>query len=113
MLLSTEVTANAQFKRVTINGTPVIVYASSTQLAGGVQRGSVWIVAFSRVCTHEGTSIGNPANGIMTCPNHSQQFTASSGTPTGSAGKTSKPLAQYSLQVASDNTVWATGILRP
>ncbi len=113
MLLATEVTADGQFKRVTVSGVPVIVYASSTQLAGGVQRGSVWIVAFSRVCTHQGTSIGNPTSGIMTCPNHGQQFTATTGTPTGSANKTSKPLAQYSLQVASDNTVYATGILRP
>ncbi len=110
--MSTEVTANAQYKRVTVNGTAVIVYASSTQLAGSVQRGSVWLVAFSRVCTHQGTPIGDPVNGIMTCPNHKQQFTASTGTPTGTAGKTSTPLAQYSLQVAADNTVWATGILR-
>lgn len=111
--MATEVTANGQFKRVTVNGVPVIVYASSTQLAGGVQRGGVWIVAFSRVCTHEGTSIGNPASGIMTCPNHGQHFTATTGTPTGTPSLTSKPLAQYSLQVASDNTVYATGILRP
>lgn len=113
MASATDLGANATFVRATVNGVPVIVYASTTQLAGGVQRGSLWIVAFSRVCTHQGTSIGNPANGIMTCPNHGQQFAATTGTPTGTANKTSKALAQYSLQVASDNTVWATGILRP
>jgi len=48
-------------------------------LAGGqsvliVQPTAGQIKAFSANCTHQGTIIGDPVNGVSTCPNHGSRF---------------------------------------
>jgi Rieske Fe-S protein len=72
-----------------------------------VNWGSVYLVAFSRACTHKGTVIDALVNGIMNCSNHGQDFDAATGKPTGTANKTSAGLTQYPLEVRADGTVWA------
>ncbi|MBF6596475.1 MAG: Rieske 2Fe-2S domain-containing protein, partial [Thermaceae bacterium] len=77
---------------------PVVVAAvsSSTAPAGALAHPTVpglYLVSFSRVCTHQGTTIDSPASGLMHCPNHGQDYDLKTGNPTGTAGKTNIPLA--------------------
>lgn len=37
------------------------------------------VKAFDPTCTHEGTQVSAPRNGVITCPNHGSQFDVSSG----------------------------------
>ena len=37
------------------------------------------IKAFSANCTHQGTVIADPVNGVSTCPNHGSRFKAADG----------------------------------
>jgi nitrite reductase/ring-hydroxylating ferredoxin subunit len=104
---ATDLTTDGQYKLVNLAGSAAVVYASATQTSGSVKRGSVYLVAFSRACTHKGTVIDAPVNGIMNCSNHGQDFDAGTGKPTGTANKTSVGLKQYPLEVRADGTVWA------
>lgn len=37
------------------------------------------VKAYDATCTHQGATVGAPANGVMTCPAHGSQFTAADG----------------------------------
>ncbi|KJK52170.1 hypothetical protein UK23_04355 [Lentzea aerocolonigenes] len=37
------------------------------------------VKAYDATCTHQGVTVGAPANGVMTCPGHGSQFTAADG----------------------------------
>ncbi|MEU5696237.1 Rieske (2Fe-2S) protein [Actinosynnema sp. NPDC020468] len=37
------------------------------------------VKAFNASCTHQGTTVAPPVNGVMTCPNHGSQFSATDG----------------------------------
>jgi cytochrome b6-f complex iron-sulfur subunit len=104
---ATELTTGGQYKLVNLAGSAAVVFASATQTTGSIKRGNVYLVAFSRACTHKGTVIDAPVNGIMNCSNHGQDFDAATGKPTGTANKTSAGLKQYPLEVRTDGTVWA------
>jgi cytochrome b6-f complex iron-sulfur subunit len=104
---ATELTTGGQYKLVNIAGSAAVVFTSATQTTGSIKRGSVYLVAFSRACTHKGTVIDAPVNGVMNCSNHGQDFDAATGKPTGTANKTSAGLKQYPLEVRADGTVWA------
>jgi Rieske Fe-S protein len=103
--------ANAEeYKLVTLGERDAIVYASATEIPGSLQWGNVWLVAFSRYCTHKGTKIEEPVDGIMHCPKHGQDYDATTGAPVGPKEKTKKPLKAYALEV-KDNNVWITGVV--
>jgi cytochrome b6-f complex iron-sulfur subunit len=106
---ASELTAADQYKLMTIHGAPSMVYASGSEVTGSVQHGPVWIVAYSRACTHRGTTIDAPSNGQLHCPNHGQDFDASTGQPVGNAGRTNVGLTQHKLEARSDGSVWFAG----
>lgn len=96
---------------------PVVVVAakSASALSGAIPHPTVsglYILAFSRVCTHSGTTINPPGSGLMHCPNHGQDFDYQTGSPTGSANKTSVPLAQFGLEIRNTTEVWAVSVVR-
>ncbi|GIW24348.1 Rieske 2Fe-2S domain-containing protein [Meiothermus sp.] len=96
---------------------PVIVVAakSASALAGAIAHPTVsglYLLAFSRVCTHAGTTINPPASGLMHCSNHGQDFDTKTGNPTGSANKTTVPLAQFGLEIRNGTEIWAVSVLR-
>lgn len=81
-----------------IEGEPVLLLANEPQLSnvGGavkkrfsaVNDGDVILVirisekeftAYAAQCTHMGAEVGMPVNGVMTCPFHGSQYSASNG----------------------------------
>lgn len=93
---------------------PVVVVAVSSPSApaNSVAHPTVaglFLLAFSRVCTHQGTTIDAPANGQMYCSNHGQLYDCKTGAPTGSANKTNLPLTLYTLKILNTNEVWIPG----
>ena len=104
---NSELTTGGQYKLTNIAGGAAVIYASATPVTGSVKRGSVYLVAFSRACSHKGTVVDAPANGLMHCSNHGQDFDVATGKPTGTANKTSVGLTQHPLEVRADGTVWA------
>ncbi|TSA80354.1 Rieske 2Fe-2S domain-containing protein [Deinococcus detaillensis] len=114
ILRPSEALAADGFKLMSVAGDPAILYASKTPVADGVQRGQVWLTVYSRICSHRSTVvIDPPRNQVMTCPKHHQAYDLATGQPTGYVHRTSDPLAQYSLQVRPDQSVWITGMIRP
>ncbi|MBF6596208.1 MAG: Rieske 2Fe-2S domain-containing protein, partial [Thermaceae bacterium] len=118
----TKLSADGQFMVATVATNqganyPVVVVAASSAsaLSGAILHPSVaglYLLAFSRVCTHQGTTIDNPAGGLMHCSNHGQDYDLKTGNPTGSANKTTVPLAQFSLEVRNTSELWVTTVLR-
>ena len=93
---------------------PVVIVAvsSATVPTNALKHPTVaglYLLTFSRVCTHQGTTIDAPANGLMNCPNHGQDFDVKTGNPTGSANKTSTPLPSFPLEIRNTNEVWLGG----
>jgi Rieske Fe-S protein len=56
-------------------------------------------------CTHQGTQIGPPQGGVMTCPKHGSQFDAVSGDVKN--GPAATPLAAVDVRVDGDSVVLA------
>jgi Rieske Fe-S protein len=107
-----ELTENGSYNLVTVDGKSALVYASDQPLENSVQWGALWLVAFSRYCTHRGAKLEEPSGGTMHCPRHGQDFEVTTGNPVGEKDKTRTPLEQYALEVRSDQTVWIIGIAR-
>ena len=61
--------------------------------------------AFDATCTHQGTPVGAPENGTMTCPNHGSQFSAADGSAT--KGPATAPLKAVNVTVSGDSIVLA------
>ncbi len=113
VVASGELTTSGQYKLFKIGRNPIIVYASDTQVENSLHWGEVWLVAYSRSCTHRGTKINEPnAAGLMHCPDHRQDFDTKTGQPVGPIHKAKKPLEQFGLELR-DQTVWLTQIVRP
>jgi Rieske Fe-S protein len=113
VVLAGELNVSGQYKLFKIGRKPIIVYASDTEVENSLKWGSVWLVAYSRSCTHRGTKIREPNDaGIMHCPDHRQDFDTKTGVPVGSIHKTKKPLEQFGLELRSDQTVWLTQVVR-
>ena len=114
VLTASDTLASGDFKLFSLAGDPVILYAGAGQEAGSLKWGSVWLVAYSRICSHRSTVMIDPPQGqTMTCPRHHQAYDLSTGQPTGYRQVTSDPLAQYGLQLKADRSVWITGLIRP
>ncbi len=56
--------------------------------------------AFSAVCTHQGCAVASVANGVIVCPCHNSQFSASDGSVQG--GPAPSALASVAVTVSGD-----------
>lgn len=63
------------------------------------------IVAFNPACTHQGTTVGLPKNGTITCPNHGSQYDPATGAV--KRGPATLPLNKVSVKVDGTNVVMA------
>ena len=63
------------------------------------------VKAFNAACTHQGTIVEAPQDGVATCPNHGSQFQMSDGAPV--KGPASQPLAELSVSVEGDQVKFA------
>jgi Rieske Fe-S protein len=108
-----ELTQSGQYSLFKMGRTPIIVYASDTQVENSLPWGEVWLVAYSRSCTHRGATIREPNDaGVMYCPEHRQDFDTKTGEPVGPIHRAKKPLEQFGLE-QRDQTVWLTQVVRP
>jgi nitrite reductase/ring-hydroxylating ferredoxin subunit len=63
------------------------------------------IMAFSANCTHQGTIIGDPVDGVSTCPNHGSRFKAADGSVLN--GPAGTPLGAVNVTVTGDDITLA------
>jgi cytochrome b6-f complex iron-sulfur subunit len=63
------------------------------------------IVAFDPTCTHQGTTVGTPHSGVITCPNHGSRFKATDGSVVN--GPAAAPLKTIAVKVSGGNVVTA------
>ena|SRR5579859_1914721 len=56
--------------------------------------------AFTAICTHQGCTVSKIENGIITCPCHGSQFSATDGSVKN--GPAQQPLAAKSVSVSGD-----------
>jgi nitrite reductase/ring-hydroxylating ferredoxin subunit len=78
---------------------------ASIPVGGGVVAGNMVITqpaagefkAFSSVCTHQGCSVNEVADGIIRCPCHGSAFSAEDGSVT--TGPATEPLAEMPVKV--------------
>lgn len=74
--------------------------------AGGkalVVRNGQQVKAYNASCTHMGTIIAAPKNGVSTCPNHGSQFDAETGEAV--HGPATQPLGKLTATVEGDQVV--------
>lgn len=67
-------------------------------------------LGFDARCTHQGTTIGEPRDGIMTCPLHGSQFAVDGENlvgPNGGPAGTTADLVEIPVEVQGDNVVRA------
>jgi Rieske Fe-S protein len=109
-----ELTMSGQYNLFKLGRKPIIVYASDTEVENSLKWGDVWLVAYSRACTHRWATIREPNEaGVMHCPEHRQDFDTKTGEPVGPIHRAKKPLEQFGLEQHPDQTVWLTGVVRP
>jgi cytochrome b6-f complex iron-sulfur subunit len=63
------------------------------------------VKAYNAACTHMGTTVEPPQNGVSTCPNHGSQFSTSDGSV--KKGPATKALATIDVKVEGDKVVLA------
>jgi len=61
--------------------------------------------AFNASCTHQGTIVSAPKDGLAECPSHGSQFQVSDGAPT--KGPATTPLAELTVTVEGDKVTFA------
>lgn len=82
-----------------------IVVATPTGMAVLVQPAAGTVKAFNASCTHQGTIVGAPKGGVITCPNHGSQFNAADGSVR--RGPAAAPLAPVDVRVQGTDVVLA------
>ena len=99
------------------SGAPALAKVSDVPVGGGIivnsPKGLVLLVqpapgtikGYDPTCTHQGTTIGTPQGGVMTCPNHGSQFNASDGSV--KQGPAASPLGTVDVKVDGANVVLA------
>lgn len=96
--------ALAQVSQIPVGGGTIVQAPDGTQLVI-VQPAAGDFKAFNASCTHQGTTVGAPQGGTMTCPNHGSKFSAADGSvQQGPAGAPLKPVA---IAVSGDNITLA------
>jgi Rieske Fe-S protein len=76
--------------------------------AGGmllVVRDGDQVKAFNAACTHMGTTVEAPKDGVATCPNHGSLFSSETGAV--EKGPATQPLAAVSVKVDGDKVILA------
>lgn len=63
------------------------------------------VKAFNAACTHMGTTVEAPVDGLATCPNHGSEFAASDGSV--KKGPATQALATVNVKVEGDQIVLA------
>jgi cytochrome b6-f complex iron-sulfur subunit len=63
------------------------------------------VKAYNAACTHMGTTVDAPENGIATCPNHGSEFSTTDGSV--KKGPATAALATISVKVEGDQVVLA------
>jgi cytochrome b6-f complex iron-sulfur subunit len=63
------------------------------------------VKAFNASCTHQGTIVSQPQDGVAECPNHGSQFQMSDGAPV--KGPATSPLAELPVTVEGDRVTFA------
>jgi nitrite reductase/ring-hydroxylating ferredoxin subunit len=63
------------------------------------------IKAYSAVCPHQGTTVGAPKSGTITCPNHGSQFSSTDGSL--KKGPATKGLTNVPVKVEGGQVVMA------
>ncbi len=61
--------------------------------------------AYDAACTHQGTPVGAPVDGVMTCPNHQSRFNATDGSVVN--GPAGSPLKEIAITVNGDSITLA------
>jgi Rieske Fe-S protein len=62
------------------------------------------VTAYNASCTHMGSIVGVPKNGVSTCPNHGSKFNVADGGAVVN-GPATKPLQKLAVQVNGDQVV--------
>lgn len=70
-----------------------------------VVRTGTEVKAYNAACTHMGTTVAAPVDGVSTCPNHGSQFSAADGSV--KKGPATKALATVNVKVDGDQVVLA------
>ncbi|GIG56750.1 iron-sulfur protein [Longispora fulva] len=91
----------------------VLAKLADIPVGGGKLVGSVLVVqpqagvvkAFSARCTHQGTIVGTPEAGVITCPNHGSQFRADDGSLV--KGPAARGLSAIAVKVVGGDVVKA------
>lgn len=63
------------------------------------------VKAYNAACTHQGTAVEAPVDGIATCPNHGSEFSTTDGSV--KKGPATKALATVNVSVSGDQIVLA------
>lgn len=63
------------------------------------------VKAYNAACTHMGTTVQAPVDGVSTCPSHGSQFNTADGSV--KHGPASAPLAKINVKVEGDQVVLA------
>ncbi len=63
------------------------------------------VVAYDAACTHMGTTVEAPKDGVAVCPNHGSEFAMSDGSA--KKGPATQPLAKVNVKVEGDQVVLA------
>lgn len=63
------------------------------------------VKAYNAACTHMGTTVAAPENGVATCPNHGSQFSTTDGSV--KKGPATSPLATVNVKVEGEKVVLA------
>lgn len=63
------------------------------------------VKAYNAACTHMGTTVDAPVDGVSTCPNHGSQFSTTDGSV--KKGPATSPLPTVNVKVEGDNVVLA------
>lgn len=82
-----------------------IVVPTPTGMAVLVQPTAGTVRAFNAACTHQGTIVGTPKSGVITCPNHGSQFNAADGSV--QRGPAAAPLTPIDVRVRGTDVVLA------
>jgi cytochrome b6-f complex iron-sulfur subunit len=70
-----------------------------------VRTSATEVKAYNAACTHQGTPVAVPENGVTTCPNHGSEFDATTGAV--KKGPATRPLVEVAIKVDGDNVVLA------
>lgn len=108
-----ELLGDGDYVEAIVGGAPVAVLASAQPVAGAVVKEgqqTLYIVAFSRVCKHNGCTINAPESGVLICPCHGSRYSQTDGSVL--QGPAEEALAQYQLRLEEDGGVIATGLVR-